>query len=95
MVMSLWIIFGICGLTFLISRAWLDLASLAWLALIVFNLREFFWWHMLVPMAWLGAPTARPMVRAARLAFFMCLMSIVFNDAISPAWLKLLFHPLR
>lgn len=38
------------------ARAWLDLATLAWLALMVLFVREAHEWHLLIPMAWLVAP---------------------------------------
>jgi len=80
----------VCGLALLYSRAWLDLLSLAWLALIVFKLRELFYWHLLISTAWIAAPASRPLVRAARLAFLMAALAVLFGDTLAPKWLWML-----
>lgn len=84
------IVIAVCGLAFLWSRAWLDLLSLAWLALIAFKLREFYYWHMLISTSWIAAPADRPVVRAARLAFLMATVAILFRDPFAPEWLWML-----
>jgi hypothetical protein len=87
---SLKVVVVVCGLALLYSRAWLDLLSLAWLALVVFKLREFYYWHLLISTAWVAAPAGRPVVRAARLAFLMAAVAIIFDDPFAPDWLWML-----
>ena len=84
------VVVAVCGLAFLYSRAWLDLLSIAWLALVAFRLREFFYWHLLISTAWVAAPASRPVVRAARLAFLLTTVAILFRDPFAPAWLWML-----
>jgi hypothetical protein len=56
-------------------RAWLDLAVLAWLTLIILVVNEAHEWHIVIPLAWLVAPVSvvipgkTETVRAARLLF--------------------------
>jgi hypothetical protein len=70
------IIFGVCGLAFLISRSWLDLVSLAWLGLVLFRLREFYLWHMLVSLAWIAAPFRSPAARVVRIGFLVAVLML-------------------
>jgi hypothetical protein len=54
------------------AKAWLDLGMLAWLTLVLLQVKEAHEWHIVIPLAWLVAPVwiARPghgeAVRAAR-----------------------------
>jgi len=83
----------VCALTFLSQRAWFDLATLGWLALAIFGLREFYPWHLLIAMSWLVAPARRQVVAGVRLAFLVTVVTIVFKDSFAPQWLWLLRHP--
>jgi hypothetical protein len=84
---------AVCGAAFLFSRAWFDLVSLAWLGLIIFGLREFYVWHLLVSMSWIAAPVRRPTARAVRIAFLLSSMTIMFNDTFVPNWVWMLHKP--
>jgi hypothetical protein len=58
--------------TFLLSRAraWIDLAVLGWLTLMMFFVKEAHEWHIVIPLAWVVAPveSSRPgLVRTARM----------------------------
>jgi hypothetical protein len=68
------IILGVCGLAFLISRSWLDLVSLAWLGLVLFRLREFYLWHLLISVAWIAAPFRSPAARVVRIGFLVAVL---------------------
>jgi hypothetical protein len=81
---------GVCALAFLVSRAWLDLATLAWLGVISFTLREYYYWHLLISTAWVAAPASRPLVRAARFAFILTTIAVLFRDPFAPEWLWML-----
>ena len=51
------------------ARAWMDLAVLAWLTLVMLFVKEAHEWHIVIPLAWLVAPAvaAKPgLVRGAR-----------------------------
>ena len=82
-----------CGGVLLWSRAWLDVAVLAWLALILFQLRELYCWHLLISMSWIGAPASRQIVRGVRLLFFVTVATLALHESVAPSWLWLLFRP--
>ncbi len=86
------IIVLVCLVAFALCRAWLDLAMLAWLALITVTLREFYWWHLLIPMSWLAAPSKRDAPRGVRLAFLVTVLALAFKDTFAPSWLSALYH---
>ncbi len=75
------------------ARAWWDVLTLAWLGLIMFSLREFYWWHILVPMTWIAAPARRQLVRGVRIAFFVTVTSLVLKETLAPTWLMQLYRP--
>lgn len=87
---NLKVVLAVCALAFVASRAWFNLVSLAWLGYVLFSLRELFYWHMLVSTAWIAAPTNRPVVRAARVAFLVTVLAILFRDPVAPDWLWML-----
>jgi hypothetical protein len=91
MIWNLKIVILVCAGALIWSRAWLDLAVLAWLALIMSVLREFEVWHLVIPMAWIAAPIRRNYVRAIRLAFLLTVMALVFGDWFSPSWMGRLY----
>jgi hypothetical protein len=84
------VVIAVCVLAFLFCRAWVDILTVIWLGIIAFKLREFYYWHMLISTAWVGAPTPRPVVRAARMAFLMATIAILFRDPFAPEWLWML-----
>lgn len=93
MAWNLVIILAVCGGLFLWSRAWLDAVVVGWLGLILFNLREIYWWHLLIPMSWIGAPAHREIVRVVRLLFFVTVAALALHESLAPTWLWLLFRP--
>jgi len=92
MVWSYRIVVLICLGAFIVHRAWFDVATLAWLALVTLSLREFYGWHMLISLSWLTAPSKRNAPRGIRVAFLMALMAVVFKDGFAPQWLWMLYH---
>jgi hypothetical protein len=89
---TLKIVLVACALALLTARAWFDLVSLAWLAIVIFTLREAYFWHLLISLSWIAAPARRPMVRGVRLAFLLFATATVFSGSIVPSWLTLLYH---
>ena len=87
LIWNLKIVIAVCAVALLWSRAWLDVVMLAWLSAIMFVLREFATWHLLIPMAWIAAPARRNYVRAIRLAFLLTVVGLVFGDWFSPGWM--------
>jgi hypothetical protein len=71
----------------------LDAVIVGWLGLILFNLREIYWWHLLIPMSWIGAPAHREIVRVVRLLFFVTVAALALHESLAPTWLWLLFRP--
>jgi hypothetical protein len=81
-----------CGGLLLWSRAWLDAVVLAWLGVILFKLREFYWWHLLISMSWIGATASRQIVHAVRIVFFMTVTALALQESLASAWLWRLFR---
>lgn len=77
---------------FLSARAWLDLAVLGWLAVMLLALHEAYYWDMLMLLAWLMAPHA-PAVRRiarvqdARIFVVLGISAFVFHTSLTPEWL--------
>ena len=92
MLLSFKVVLGLCLLAFLLSRAWLDLVTLAWLGLVCFKLRELYFWHFLISMSWFALPAKHQIDKAVRLAFLMTAMAIVFNDTFAPTWLQMVYN---
>jgi hypothetical protein len=93
LIRNLVIVIAVCAIALLWARAWLDVVMLAWLSAIMFMLREFAGWHLVIPMAWLAGPVQRQHVRAVRVAFLLSASALIFGDGFSPAWMARLFHP--
>jgi hypothetical protein len=91
LIWNLKIVIAVCAVALLWSRAWLDVVMQAWLSAIIFLLREFAAWHLVIPMAWIAAPTKRNHVRAIRLAFLMTVLALVLGDWFSPSWMGRLY----
>jgi len=47
------------------AKAWLDLATLAWLAFMILMVKEAHEWHIVVPLAWVASPVSVPRPRPA------------------------------
>jgi hypothetical protein len=94
MIWNFKVVLGLCVLTFLWSRSWIDIAQIAWLSYILFTLREFYYWHLLISLGWVAAPAPRQIVRAARLAFVVTVVAIIFRDPFAPEWLWMLHEKL-
>jgi hypothetical protein len=73
------------------ARAWLELAVLAWVSLMLVNLHRAEQWHLLVLLTWLAAPLIAARDRAlavqAKLWFVVCAGVLVFHETIVPSWL--------
>jgi hypothetical protein len=71
-------------------EAWLDIAVIAWLALMSVVVREAYPWDILTMLAWLLAPIAAgraaSRVRDARVFAVLCLSVVVFHNALAPEW---------
>ncbi|MFN2546580.1 MAG: hypothetical protein ABR567_04020 [Myxococcales bacterium] len=84
---------AVCGLAAVLFRragARLDLALLAWIALMLFSLHQAEQWHALALLPWLCAPIAardEPRARQVRLWFVLCAAAIVFRESLLPTWL--------
>jgi hypothetical protein len=74
------------------ARAWLDLAVLGWLTVMLLSLHEAYYWDMLTLLAWLMAPHA-PAVRRiarvqdARIFVVLGISAFVFHTSLTPEWL--------
>jgi hypothetical protein len=86
------------GVAFAWSRAWVDLALLAWVTYVFVSLRETFEWDVVSLLAWVGAPappqaTERQAatVRDARALFLVFSAVVVFRNALVPLWVHELF----
>jgi hypothetical protein len=85
----LWILFGVW---FARERAWLDLAVVAWMALLCLFLHQAYDWHVLVLLAWLGTPCGLSgrgrcaSVQAARLQFLGSMLVLVFSWFMIRRW---------
>lgn len=94
----LWMVVTLGGAALVVARAWLDLAMLSWMALMIFYLREAYPWHILVLMTWLPAPVsvARPgaaeLVRAVRLGVIAVIAMLVLGNALWPQWVLDVFR---
>jgi hypothetical protein len=93
MVWNLKVVIVVCAVALLWARAWLDLVMLVWLSVIMFVLKEFAVWHLIIPMAWIAAPARHSYVRAIRLAFLLTVIALVFGDWFSPSWMGRLYSP--
>jgi hypothetical protein len=75
----------------------MDLAILCWLSVALFTLREAYPWHIVIPLAWLGASLWGPAtrhpstVRGVRLLYLISAAALVFDGTLQPTWLQRLF----
>ena len=78
------------------ARAWMDLALLAWLALMLLRMPTTYEWYLLVPLAWVGFETwgrreAVGDVRDGRVLFMVVAGAFASRYAPLPQWLHVLF----
>lgn len=74
------------------SRAWLDIAILVWMSIVLMTLREAYEWNLLSMLAWLGAPPSNAgaksnYVQYARMSFLMFVAVVALREAVVPTWL--------
>ncbi len=84
------------GLAFARARAWMDLALLGWLSLMLLRMPTTYEWYLLVPLAWLGfecwgPPERRGFARGGRALYMLCAGALAFRYAPIPYWLHVLF----
>lgn len=75
------------GAVFVWARSPLDAGLVAWLALVLTQVRQNYSWYSMALVPWLGAPARRPAVRLARLAIFAFLAECIHNDSLWPRWI--------
>ncbi len=82
---------GLAALALVYARAWLDLALLGWMGMMLSRVYQTQGWHVLVLLMWLVLPvwTSRservPMVRDVRLAFIWTMAVVVYGEVLLPA----------
>jgi hypothetical protein len=82
---------------FAYARAWLDLAVLVWVTVMLVSLKETYEWDVVTLLAWLGAPVAKvapgrvEWVRDTRLLFVLFCAVLLFRTNLMPTWVRLLF----
>jgi hypothetical protein len=72
---------------FVWARSPLDAGLVAWLALVLTQVRQNYSWYSMALVPWLCAPAARPAVRIARLAVFAFLAVRIHDDSLWPRWI--------
>ena len=75
------------------ARAWLDLAVLGWVTLMLLSVREAYAWDLLSLLCWLVAPVTAGVlhperVRQARMLVLLSVSVLVFGNNLAPAWLS-------
>lgn len=86
------IVLVLTAIVFLWTRSWLDLVLLAWMTLLLVQLREAYEWNLLSMLAWLGVPVitrseSARWVQDARIFFLMFVAAVALRDAVVPVWL--------
>jgi hypothetical protein len=82
---------GLAAVALLYARAWLDLALLGWLGMMLPRIYQTQTWHALSLLMWLALPvwTSRservPLVRDVRLAFVWMMAVLVYEQSLLPA----------
>lgn len=92
------VVVAVGALSFAWSRAWLDLAVLGWLTVMLLSLRETYPWDLLTLLSWLVAPVIRrpaersdggdERVRQTRLLVLLPVAVLVFGNTLAPAWVS-------
>ena len=72
---------------FVWERSPLDAGLVAWLALVLTQVRQNYSWYSMALVPWLCAPARKPAVRIARLAVFAFLAVRVHDDSLWPRWI--------
>ena len=72
---------------FVWARSPLDAGLVAWLAVVLTQVRQNYSWYSVALVPWLCAPAGRPAVRLARLAVFAFLAVRIHDDPLWPRWI--------
>jgi len=86
----------VVGLALARARAWLDVAILGWLTVMLVRMNSTYEWYMLVLIAWLGLdvlsrPTLTSIAREARVIYVVTASMFAFRYTPLPTWLVRLF----
>jgi hypothetical protein len=82
---------GLVAVALIYARAWLDVALLGWMGMMLLRIYQTQAWHALSLVLWLALPvwTSRservPLVRDARLAFVWMMAVLVYKQTLLPA----------
>lgn len=91
------IVMAVVGAALVYARAWLDVAILGCVVVILAMLRQAYGWDILSLLAWLGLPLVFgredrvPIARDARLAAVFYIAVAVFGNTLMPGWLNRVF----
>jgi hypothetical protein len=72
---------------FVWARSPLDACVVAWMALVLSQVRQNYSWYSMALVPWLCAPARKPAVRLARLAVFAFLAVRIHEDSLWPRWI--------
>jgi len=75
------------GAVFLWARSPLDAGLVAWLAMVLTQVRQNYSWYSMALVPWLCAPARKPAIRLARLAVFVFLAVRIHDDSLWPRWI--------
>jgi hypothetical protein len=75
------------GAVFVWARSPLDAGLVAWLALVLTQVRQNYSWYSVALVPWLCAPARKPAIRLARLAVFAFLAVRIHDDSLWPRWI--------
>jgi hypothetical protein len=83
---------GLAVAAFLYARAWLDVALLGWLGVMLSRVIQVQAWHVLTPLLWLALPAWTsnerrvPLVRDARVLFVWVMSVAIYGNSLLTAW---------
>jgi hypothetical protein len=78
---------------FIYLHAWLDLAVIAWMSIMIVNVREAYEWNLLSMLSWLGAPpmyttsARQKYVQFTRIVFLIFVANVALREIVFPSWL--------
>jgi len=75
------------GAVFVWARSPLDAGLVAWLALVLTQVRQNYSWYSVALVPWRCAPARKPAIRLARLAVFAFLAVRIHDDSLWPRWI--------
>ena len=79
------------GGVFVWARSPLDAGLVAWLALVLTQVRQNYSWYSMALVPWLCAPARKPAIRLSRLAVFVFLAVRIHDDPLWPRWIAQVF----